>query len=63
MLNGSVTIGENCWLGLNVTVNKVKIGNNVFIGSGSMVTKDIPDGVVVAGIPAKIIRERKPVND
>lgn len=63
MLNGSVVIGENCWLGLNVTVNKVKIGNNVLVGSGSMLTKDVPDGVVVAGVPAKIIRERRVVND
>ncbi len=63
MLNGSVTIGENTWIGLQVTLNKVKVGNNVLIGSGSMVTKDIPDGVVVAGNPAKIIRERRVVND
>lgn len=33
----------------------VTIGNNVFIGAGSIVTKDIPDGTVVAGNPAKII--------
>ena len=63
MLNGSVTIGKNCWLGLNVTCNKVKIGDNVLVGSGSMVTKDIPSGMVVSGVPAKVIRERRVVND
>lgn len=63
MLNGSVTIGKNCWLGLNVTCNKVKIGDNVLVGSGSMVTKDIPPGMVVSGVPAKVIRERRVVND
>jgi UDP-3-O-[3-hydroxymyristoyl] glucosamine N-acyltransferase len=63
MLNGSVSIGENSWVGLQVTLNKVKVGNNVLIGSGSMVTKDVPDGMVVAGNPAKVIRERRVVND
>lgn len=33
----------------------VTIGNNVIIGAGSIVTKDIPDGVVCAGIPCKVI--------
>jgi UDP-3-O-[3-hydroxymyristoyl] glucosamine N-acyltransferase LpxD len=63
MLNGSVIIGKNCWLGLNVTCNKVKIGDNVLVGSGSMVTKDVPTGMVVSGVPAKVIRERRVVND
>jgi UDP-3-O-[3-hydroxymyristoyl] glucosamine N-acyltransferase LpxD len=63
MLNGSVIIGDNCWIGLNVTINKVKIGDNVLVGSGSMVTKDVPTGMVVSGVPAKVIRERRVVND
>lgn len=33
----------------------VKIGNNVIIGTRSLITKDVPDGVVVAGCPAKVI--------
>ena len=33
----------------------VKIGNNVIIGAGSLVNKDIPDGCVAAGVPAKVV--------
>ena len=63
ILHGSVIIGKNCWLGLNSTCNKVKIGDNVLIGSGSMVTKDIPSGMVAAGNPAKVVRERNQVDE
>lgn len=52
-----VTIGDDVWIGGNVTVNPgVHIGSNVVIGSGSVVTGDIPDGVVAAGNPCRIIR-------
>ena len=52
-----VTIGDDVWIGGNVTINPgVHIGNNVVIGSGSVVTGDIPDGVVAAGNPCRIIR-------
>nr|MBP3599050.1 hypothetical protein [Eubacterium sp.] len=52
-----VTIGDDVWVGGNVTINPgVHIGNNVVIGSGSVVTTDIPDGVVAAGNPCRIIR-------
>lgn len=53
-----VTIGNDVWIGGNVVINPgVTIGNDVIIGSGSIVTKDIPDHVIVAGNPAKMIRE------
>ena len=53
-----VTIGDNVWVGGSVVINPgVKIGNNVVIGSGSVVTKDIPDNVIAAGNPCRIIRE------
>ena len=44
------------FIGANSTIlYNVKIGNNVIIGAGSIVTKDIPDGVVAAGVPCKPI--------
>ncbi len=53
-----VTIGEKVWIGANVTVcGGVHIGNSSIIGGGSVVTKDIPDNVVAAGNPCKVIRE------
>ena len=52
-----VRIGDDCWLGGGVTVCPgVTIGNRVIVGAGSVVTHDIPDDVVVAGNPAKIIK-------
>ncbi|MCM1245347.1 MAG: sugar O-acetyltransferase [Roseburia sp.] len=52
-----VTIGDDVWIGGNVTINPgVHIGSNVVIGSGSVVTGDIPDGVVAAGNPCRILR-------
>lgn len=50
-------IGNNVQCGANVTIlGGVTIGNNVIIGAGAVVVKDIPDNVVVAGNPARIIR-------
>lgn len=53
-----ITIGDNVWLGGNVVVLPgVTIGNNVVVGAGSVVSKDIPDNVIAAGNPCKVIRE------
>lgn len=53
-----IHIGDNVWVGGNTVINPgVTIGNNVVIGSGSVVTKDIPDNVVAAGVPCRVIRE------
>lgn len=53
-----VTIGHNVWIGGRAVINPgVTIGNNVVIGSGSVVIRDIPDDVVVAGNPARIIKK------
>lgn len=55
-----VTIGDNVWIGGSATICPgVTIGDNVVIGAGSVVTRDIPSDVVVAGNPAKIIKTLK----
>lgn len=54
---GKPIIGDNVTLGANVTIiGPVNIGNNVIIGAGSIVVKDVPDNCVIAGNPARIIR-------
>ncbi|UUY06275.1 hypothetical protein LRS13_06765 [Svornostia abyssi] len=52
-----ITIGDNVWLGGGVIVCPgVTIGNDSVIGAGSVVTRDIPPGVVAVGNPARVIR-------
>ncbi len=52
-----ITIGNGVWVGGDVTINPgVVIGDNTVIGSGSVVTKSIPEKVIAAGNPCKIIR-------
>lgn len=56
--NAPVHIGRNCWLGAGViVVPGVTIGDNSVIGAGSVVTKDIPSGVVAVGNPCRVLRE------
>ncbi|MGB4740944.1 MAG: sugar O-acetyltransferase [Fuerstiella sp.] len=53
-----VTIGSDVWVGGGVIILPgITIGSRTVIGAGSVVTKDIPDGVVAAGNPCRIIRE------
>lgn len=53
-----VTIGNDVWIGGGVKiVPGVRIGSNVVIGAGSVVTRDIPDGVIAAGNPCRVLRE------
>lgn len=53
---GPVTIGDNVFIGANSTVLMgVHIGNNVIVGANSLVSKDIPDGCVCVGNPARVI--------
>ena len=52
-----ISIGENCWLGSKVTVlDGVTIGNNCVVTAGAVVTKSFPDGVMLGGVPAKMIK-------
>lgn len=53
---GRIIIGDRVFIGANTTIlMNVHIGNDVIIGAGSLVNKSIPDGCVVAGVPAKVI--------
>lgn len=55
--NAPVHIGKNCWLGAGVIVLPgITIDDNVVIGAGSVVTKDLPANVVAVGDPAKVLR-------
>lgn len=57
--NQKFVIGNDVWLGANVILtNGVKIGNGVRAAAGAVITKDVPDYAVVAGVPAKIIKYR-----
>ena len=53
-----ITIGNDVWIGGHVTICPgVTIGNGVVVAAGSVVTKDIPDNVLVGGVPAKVIKK------
>jgi acetyltransferase-like isoleucine patch superfamily enzyme len=55
---GPVTIGDNCWFGVNCVVGSgVTVGARCVVGSNSVVNRDLPPGVIAAGVPAKVIRE------
>lgn len=58
---GRITIGNFSTVGTNATIlPNLTIGNNVYIGAGSVVTKDVEDGVVVAGVPCKYLKQHTP---
>lgn len=58
-VSGSVEIGEDCWIAPQVTIlNGVKVGSRSFVGLGSVVIRDLPESVVAAGNPARVIRSR-----
>lgn len=55
---GEVVIGNNVWLGDKVTILAgVHIGDNVIVAANAVITKDVPSFCVVAGVPAKIVKE------
>lgn len=57
-ISGNCYIDENTFIGTNsVILPKVRLGKNVIVGAGSVVTKDIPDNCTVVGTPAKIIKQ------
>jgi acetyltransferase-like isoleucine patch superfamily enzyme len=55
----NVEIGHNVWIGYGACVLRgVSVGNNSVIGTSAVVTRDVPDDAVVAGVPARVIRIR-----
>ena len=53
-------VGSNCWIGYGACILRgVSIGDNCVIGTNSVVTKDVPDNAVAAGMPAKVLRMRE----
>ncbi|MFR1661192.1 DapH/DapD/GlmU-related protein [Gallintestinimicrobium sp.] len=53
-----ITIGDNVWIGTNVSVLPgVTVGSYTIIGAGSVVNRNIPDGVIAAGNPCRVIRK------
>ena len=57
-------IGDDVWIGARATIMcGVKIGNGAIVATGSVVTKDVPPYAIVAGVPAKLIRNRFSIED
>jgi serine O-acetyltransferase len=56
-IDSKIRIGDNCYISTGVTIiGPVTIGNNVTIGAGAVVTKDVPDNALVTGIPGKVMK-------
>ncbi|PYQ12644.1 MAG: hypothetical protein DMF80_16965 [Acidobacteria bacterium] len=54
-----IALGENVWLGAGAKVmDGVRIGRDVVVGAGAVVIEDLADGVVAAGVPARVVRQR-----
>ena len=63
IIGGGTSIGDMTWTGLNSTLkDNIKVGNNVLVGAGAAVIKDVSDGDVVAGVPAKSIKDKVTTN-
>lgn len=53
-----VVIGDNVWLGMNATILKgVTIGDGAVVAAGAVVSRDVPSNTIVAGNPAKVVKE------
>ena len=56
---GGIVIDDDVWLGCGaIVLDGVRIGKGAVIGAGAVVTKDVPDGAIAAGLPARVINMR-----
>lgn len=56
---GPIVIGDGVWLGMKVGVlDAIRIGDGCVIGAGAVVTRDVPDYAVAAGVPARVLKSR-----
>ena len=63
LLTKPIVIGRNAWIGANATILAgVKVGENVIVAAGAVVSKDVPANTIVGGVPAKVIRMIKQDN-
>jgi acetyltransferase-like isoleucine patch superfamily enzyme len=58
--SSGIRLGDNVWLGTGAKVlDGVSIGSDVVVGANAVVAADLPDRVVAAGVPARVLRERE----
>ena len=63
LLEECTFVGNSTWTGLNSTLkDNIRVGNNVIVGAGAMVIKDVVDKDIVAGVPAKSIKNKVNTN-
>lgn len=56
---GAISVGDDAWIGFgSIILGGVRIGNGAVVGAGSVVTKDVPDGGIVTGNPARLVKMR-----
>ena len=56
---GQPSVGDNVSFGAGaVVIGPIKVGSNSIIGANSVATRDVPENVIVSGVPAKVIKER-----
>ena len=55
---GACTVGDGCYVAMGATIiDRVRVGANSIVGAGAVVTKDVPPGVQVVGVPARVVKE------